>query len=76
MLMVFMLTNLVDSADIGMIQCRRGTGLTQEALVGLLVLGDVIGQERNLRATKRCSLVSSALYTTPMPPLPSFSRMR
>ena len=40
-----MLTNLVDSADIGMIQCRRGAGLTQEALVGLLVLGDVIGQE-------------------------------
>src|SRR2546422_1201577 len=27
---------------------------------------------RNLRATKRCSRVSSALYTTPIPPPPSF----
>ena len=69
-----MLTNLVDSADIGMIQCRCGAGFAQKALTGLPVVGDVIGQE--LEGDEACSLVSSALYTTPMPPLPSFSRMR
>src|SRR6266404_3870513 len=31
---------------------------------------------RNFKATKRWSLVSSALYTTPIPPSPSFSTMR
>ena len=31
---------------------------------------------RNFRATKRSSRVSSALYTTPIPPPPSFSTMR
>ncbi len=31
---------------------------------------------RNFKATRRPSLVSSALYTTPMPPPPSFSSIR
>src|SRR4029077_16160494 len=31
---------------------------------------------RNLRATKRSRRVSSALYTTPIPPPPNFSTMR
>ena len=31
---------------------------------------------RNFRATKRCKRASSALYTTPMPPPPSFSTTR
>ncbi len=30
---------------------------------------------KNFRATKRWSLMSSALYTTPLPPPPSFSTM-
>ena len=40
-----MLSNLMDSADIGMIQCRCGAGFAQKALTGLPVVGDVIGQE-------------------------------
>ena len=40
-----MLANLVDGADIGMIQCRRGAGFAQEALISLLILGDVVGQK-------------------------------
>src|SRR5262249_34312312 len=31
---------------------------------------------KNFRATKRCRRVSSALYTTPISPPPSFSMMR
>jgi len=31
---------------------------------------------RNFKATVRLSVVSSALYTTPVPPPPSFSSMR
>jgi hypothetical protein len=32
--------------------------------------------ETNLSATARCNRLSSALYTTPMPPPPTFPTMR
>jgi hypothetical protein len=38
-----MLTNLVDGADIGMVQSRSSTSFAQEALVGPLIPGDMIG---------------------------------
>src|SRR5262244_470719 len=41
----FMLPNLVDGADIGMIQCGCGVGFAQEALISLPVFSDVIGKE-------------------------------
>ena len=40
-----MLPNLVDGADIGMIQCRCGAGFAQEALISLPIFSDVIGKE-------------------------------
>ena len=40
-----MLANLVDRANVGMIQRRRGARLAQEPLVGLLILGHPVGQE-------------------------------
>ncbi len=39
------LANLVNRADVGMIQCRSGTRLTAEAFQSLGVAGDVLGQE-------------------------------
>jgi hypothetical protein len=66
-----MLTDLVNRADAGMIQRRGRPRFPPKSLERLLVAGDVIG--RNLSATNRPSWVSSALYTTPMPPPPSFS---
>ena len=62
-------TDVVNRADIGMIQ-RRGLGFVLKAGECLRVTGNLVG--KNLRARKRCSRVSSALYTTPIPPPPSF----
>ena len=55
-----MLPNLMDGADIGMVQCRGSAGFAQEAVIGLLILGDVIGQEFEGHEAMP-SLVSSAL---------------
>ena len=51
---------------------RKRRALRAESVRGFAGPGDTFSG-RNLRATKRPSLVSWALYTTPMPPPPSFS---
>ena len=40
-----MFANFVDRADVGVIQRGSGASLTQEALVGLLILEQLVGQE-------------------------------
>jgi hypothetical protein len=57
-----------------MIQGGGGLGLALEPAQGLRIAGDIIGQE--LESNEAMQSVSSALYTTPMPPPPSFSTMR
>jgi hypothetical protein len=39
------LADLVNGADVGMIQGGSGTGFAPEALEGLTVIGDIVGQE-------------------------------
>ncbi len=51
--------DVVDRADVGMVQSRCSPSLAAKAFQRLRVLGDVVGQE--LQATKRPSSVSSAL---------------
>jgi hypothetical protein len=67
-----LLTDVVDGADVRMIESRRGLRLTLET--GECLRATSGG--KNFNATKRCRRVSSALYTTPMPPPPSFSMIR
>jgi hypothetical protein len=45
MKLAILLPDLVDGADIGMVQGRGGLGFTPEAFQRLRVLGDVVGQE-------------------------------
>ena len=40
-----MLVDVIDGADIGVIEGGGGLGLALEALQGLMVLGHIIGQE-------------------------------
>ena len=54
-----LLANVVNRADVGMIQSGRGLGFAVKALQGLRVRATSSG--RNLRATKRPRSVSSAL---------------
>src|SRR6516162_1043526 len=65
------LVYVVNRADVGMIEGARGSGFALEAFQHLRVGAGPSG--RNLSATKRPSFTSSALYTTPIPPPPSFS---
>ena len=51
--------DIVNGADVGVIERGGGLGFAAEAREGLGIFGDVIG--KNLRATKRCRRVSSAL---------------
>ena len=67
-------SDIVDSADIGMIQGRSGLRFALELASACGSLATSSG--RNLRATNRCRRVSSALKTTPIPPPPIFSVMR
>ena len=53
------LIDFVDGADVGMVQRGCGLRFALETSQGLGILGDFIG--RNFRATKRRSLMSSAL---------------
>ena len=66
--------NVIDCADVRMIQRRGGASFAFETLQSSGSLDSSLG--RNFSATKRPSFVSSALYTTPIPPPPSSSRMR
>ena len=54
-----LLADVVNRADVGVVQCGRGLGFALKAGERLRVSGNLSG--RNLRATKRCSRVSSAL---------------
>ena len=65
------LVDVVDGADVRVIQGRGGAGFALEPLQRMRSRAKSSG--RNLRATRRPSRVSSALYTTPIPPPPSFS---
>ncbi len=67
-------TDVVDGADVGMVERRSGACLALESLAQLPVVGVRFRQE--LQRDERPRRVSWALYTTPMPPAPSFSRMR
>ena len=69
-----LLVNFVDRADVGMVQGRSGLSFSLKAAERLRVFGHVVGQE--LESHERPSSISSALYTTPIPPPPSFSTMR
>ena len=53
------IVNFIDRADVRMIQRGGGFGFALEAIEGLRIFGYVVG--RNFRATKRPSLMSSAL---------------
>jgi hypothetical protein len=64
---------VVDARDVGMIERGRGARLAQEAgAVGFVVRPAL----ENLTATRRARWVSSARYTTPIPPRPSLPRIR
>jgi hypothetical protein len=72
--LVLVLADLVDRADIRMVQGRGNPCFAAEAFKCVGIIGNVFGKE--LEPTKRPRSVSSALYTTPIPPPPSFSTMR
>ena len=57
--LAFVLADLVDGDDVGMVQCGRGLGFALEAL-SLASGSAVICRGRNFNATWRLSLVSSA----------------
>ena len=54
-----LLPDLVDRADIGMVQCRSGLSFSLEASQRLGVFGNLVGQE--LQGDKTMEVVSSAL---------------
>jgi len=58
---VVLLANVIDRADVGMIQRRRSLGLALKTGARDGVTRDATSSGRNLRATKRCRRVSSAL---------------
>ena len=67
------LADVINRANIGMIQRRSGLCLSLETLSrGLRCKG----RGRILTATWRCNRVSRALYTSPMPPLPMAEKFR
>jgi hypothetical protein len=68
-----LLINLMDRADVEMIQSRSSFGFAPKTGQCLRVFGDIIGQE--LKGYE-ASLTSSALYTTLIPTPPNFSTMR
>ena len=55
----FMLVDVVDGADVGVIQCGGCLGFALESLKGMAVSGQLFGQE--LQGDGARSLVSSAL---------------
>ena len=57
-----------------MVQSRGGARFKLKALQSLVVLGKMFGEE--LQGDEAAELGVLGLYTTPMPPPPSFSRMR
>jgi hypothetical protein len=66
--------DLVDDADVRMVEGGGGLRFLLETLQGLWGLGEGFGEE--LELTNRPRLSFLVLYTTPMPPSFSFSRTR
>jgi hypothetical protein len=69
-----LLADFAYGANVGMIQCGSDASLPPEAFEELGSWARSSG--RNFNATERQSSVSSALYTTPIPPPPSFPTTR
>jgi hypothetical protein len=65
--------DIMNSADGGVIESGCSSNFLLEPFEFMGICGNMSG--RNLRATERSSRVSMALYTTPIPPSPSFSRI-
>jgi hypothetical protein len=74
--LAFTPADFVDGTNVGMIQGRCGTSFPAEAFERLRVSGNIFRQELQGDEATYNSSVSSALYTTPIPPPPSFSMMR
>ena len=69
-----LVADVMDGADVGMIESRRRFASRRKRSKD----GGswAMSSGRNFSATKRSRRVSSALYTTPIPPPPTFSTMR
>ncbi len=68
------LADVVQRADVRMVQCGDGLGFALEARTELRV-GQRVSVDRTLIATVRSRRVSRALYTSPIPPAPSGERI-
>jgi len=68
------LADVVNRANVGMVQGGSRLGLTLKAGQRLASRATLSG--RDFRATKRCRRMSSAWWTTPIPPPPIFWVMR
>src|SRR5438093_11617526 len=73
--LTFVFVDILNRADVRMVQRRRRASLPRESSSAL---GSFLATSsgRNFSATGRPSRVSSALYTTPMPPPPIRSSTR
>jgi len=59
----FMLTNVVDGADVGMVQCRRCSGFPLEPLQCLLVLGVFLRQKLQGHIATQAGVLSPVHHT-------------
>ena len=60
--------------DIGMVQSRSGAGFLLKTIQAISVRRKLLAE--NFIATFLPNFMSSARYTSPIPPAPSFSRIR
>ncbi len=60
-----MLTNVVDDADVGMIQCRGSSGLSLETLQCLAILGELLRQELQGHIAAQAGVLSLVDHTHP-----------
>jgi hypothetical protein len=67
-------TDLIDRADIRMVERGCGAGLAAEAVQSLRVLSNAVGKEFQSDETTKVSVLG--FVTTPIPPPPSFSTTR
>jgi len=70
----FVLADLVEGADVGMIQSGSGPRLALEPLQGHSIGGQSLGLELQGDVAPQSQVLGSV--ATPMPPPPSFSRIR
>jgi hypothetical protein len=72
--LALVLGNFVDGADVRVVERAGGARFALEAFQGLRIFPEFGG--RNFSAMWRPSVVSSASYTSPIPPAPSLSITR